>query len=485
MIYGAGNAGRQLASAIENSKDISLEGFLDDDRLLQNQYLLGKMIYSTNNLKRIIKEKQITHILIAMPSISRSDRLKILKKLNYFNIIIRTLPSFIDLAEGRISFSDIKDLDVEDILEREIVKPDINLLNENTKSKIVLVTGAGGSIGSELSRQILKCNPKKLILIEINEYSLYKISQQLEEIKNNSSNKINSEIVPLLASVQDENRIRKIIQIFKPSTLYHAAAYKHVPIVEENICEGVKNNVFGSLVTCKIAIENKVSNIVLVSSDKAVRPTNIMGASKRVAELCLQALYNNDVEKKSKICIVRFGNVLESSGSIIPKFKKQILDGGPLTLTHPDVTRFFMTITEASQLVIQAGAMTEDCNIFILDMGKEVKIIDLLKKIVKLSGLTIKDDNNLEGDIAIKIIGLRPGEKLYEELLLGKNQKKPFIQKSIKQKENYIDWNELRPNLEELKIYTINGEVKKVIDILKNVVEDYKPSHNIVDKTYN
>ena len=306
-----------------------------------------------------------------------------------------------------------------------------------------MVTGAGGSIGSEISRQIIKLKPKKLLLLELNEFALYKINEELKNITQNLK------IIPLLVNVQNSSRVEEVFKTFKVDTVYHAAAYKHVPLVEENICESVKNNVFGTFLIAQIALKYNVTNFVLISSDKAVRSTNVMGASKRLAEICVQALYNNQ-NKHINFSIVRFGNVLQSSGSVIPKFKKQIKAGGPVTLTHPDVTRYFMTITEASQLVIQAGAMSESCEVFILDMGESIKIKDLIDKMIKLSGLIIKNPKNLEGDIEVKITGLRPGEKLYEELLIGDNPQKTYHEKIIKAQDPFIPFNQLKIDLDNL-----------------------------------
>ncbi|MDC0350833.1 polysaccharide biosynthesis protein [Candidatus Pelagibacter sp.] len=485
LIYGAGSAGRQLASSLDNSYEMKVVGFVDDDELLHDQILQGKIIYPPADLSQIIPLKEVTHILLAIPSVRRSKRIDILKKINKNKVIVRTLPSVTDLVEGRVTTSDIRDLDVEDILNRETVIPNNQLLTKNINSKVVLVTGAGGSIGSELCRQIIKLNPQTLILVELSELALYQIYAELEDIK--IKHKINNQIkiIPLMASVQDELRMTEIIKTFKPNTLYHAAAYKHVSIVEENIFEGIKNNVFGTLNTAKIAIANDVSDYVLISSDKAVRPTNIMGASKRLAELCLQALFNNNSNKnKIKLCMVRFGNVLESSGSVIPKFKKQIRDGGPITLTHEEVTRYFMTIPEAAQLVIQAGAMAEGADVFVLDMGDPVKIKDLAKKIITLSGLTLKDKENPDGDIKIKVIGLRPGEKLYEELLLGDNPEQTKHPKIKRAKDPLIPWSQLSHYLRELRELIQDGKIKETQEFLKEILKDYKSNSEIVDQIF-
>ena len=322
------------------------------------------------------------------------------------------MPSISELVEDRISISHIKDYNIDDLLDRDEVKPDYKLLNKNINSKVVLVTGAGGSIGSELCRQIVKLKPLKLLLLEFNEFALYKIYDELSSYNKNLS------LIPLLVNIQDQKKLESIFDTFKVCTVYHAAAYKHVPLVEENICEGIKNNVFSTVAVAKASINKKVSNLVLISSDKAVRPTNIMGATKRLSELCMQGIYEIDQNKLTNFSIVRFGNVLESSGSVIPKFKQQIKMGGPVTLTHNDVSRYFMTITEAAQLVIQASAMGKKSEVFILEMGNSVKIKSLIHKMISLSGYSVKDDKNPNGDIEITVTGLRPGEKLYEELLI-------------------------------------------------------------------
>jgi FlaA1/EpsC-like NDP-sugar epimerase len=391
---------------------------------------------------------------------------------------VQTLPTVADIIQGRVNLSDIKDLDVDDILNRDQVLPDSELLSKNITSKVALVTGAGGSIGSELARQITKLNPQKLLLLELNEFALYKIYEELKIINKNLK------IIPLLVNVQDQTKVNEIFKTFKVDTVYHAAAYKHVPLVEENISESIKNNVFATLAVAKAALFNSVENFVLISSDKAVRPTNIMGASKRLAELCVQGLYKNEKNNKTKMSIVRFGNVLESSGSVIPKFKKQIKDGGPITLTHPDVTRYFMTLTEASQLVIQAGAMSEDCDVFVLDMGESVKIKDLIYRIVKLSGLSVNDENNKEGDIEIKIIGLRPGEKLYEELLLGDNPQKTQHPKIQKAQDPFIPFNQLEIDLNTLKTLLDHNKVLEVKELLTKTVKTYQSNTAIVDHVY-
>ena len=478
LVYGAGSAGRQLVSALANSNELKVVGFLDDDERLHGQVLQGQEIYSPLKIADLIKSKEVQLILLAIPSISRSRRRDILKNLSIYSLQVRTLPTVADIIQGRVSLSDVKDLDVDDILNRDQVLPNPELLSKNITSKVVLVTGAGGSIGSELARQIIKQNPQKLLLLELNEFALYKIYEELK-IQNK-----NLKIIPLLVNAQDQIKVNEIFKTFKVDTVYHAAAYKHVPLVEENISESIKNNVFATLAVIKAALFQSVENFVLISSDKAVRPTNIMGASKRLAELCVQGLYQNEKNNKTKMSVVRFGNVLESSGSVIPKFKKQIKDGGPITLTHPDVTRYFMTLTEASQLVIQAGAMSEDCDVFVLDMGESVKIKDLIYRIVKLSGLTVKDENNKEGDIEIKTIGLRPGEKLYEELLLGDNPQKTQHPKIQKAQDPFIPFNQLEIDLNTLKTLLDHNKVLEVKELLAKIVKTYQSNSVIVDHVY-
>jgi FlaA1/EpsC-like NDP-sugar epimerase len=478
LVYGAGSAGRQLVSALANSNDLKVVGFLDDDDRLYGQVLQGQEIYSPLKIADLIKSNEVQLVLLALPYISRSRRNEILKNLSNYPLQVQTLPTVSDIIQGRVSLSDIKDLDVDDILDRDLVLPNSQLLSKNITSKVILVTGAGGSIGSELARQIVKQNPQKLLLLELNEFALYKIHEELK-----IANK-NLKIIPLLVNVQDQTKVNEIFKTFKVDSVYHAAAYKHVPLVEENISESIKNNVFATLVVAKAALSQSVENFVLISSDKAVRPTNIMGASKRLAELCVQGLYQNAKNNKTKMSIVRFGNVLESSGSVIPKFKKQIKNGGPITLTHSDVTRYFMTLTEASQLVIQAGAMSEDCDIYVLDMGESVKIKDLIYRIVKLSGLTVKDEDNKEGDIEIKIIGLRPGEKLYEELLLGDNPQKTQHAKIQKAQDPFIPFNKLEIDLNNLKTLLDHNKVLEVKELLTKIVKTYQSNSIIVDHVY-
>ena len=478
LIYGAGSTGRQLVSAMRNSHEMQVVGFLDDDDRLHGQVLNGKPVYNPANLANLASTMIISDVLLAMPSLSRKRRNEILTQIRTVRLAVRTLPSVTDLAQGKVSVSDLRELDADDLLGREPVVPNHILLARNVRNKVVMVTGAGGSIGSELCRQILLVGPRKLLLIEQSEFSLYRIHQELEGKL--SGREI--ELVPLLASVQDKERMHEIMSTWRPNVLYHAAAYKHVPLVEHNPTEGIKNNVLGTLRTALAAAENGVTDFVLISTDKAVRPTNIMGASKRLAEMVMQALALANTG--TKFSIVRFGNVLESSGSVVPKFRKQIRDGGPITLTHPEVTRYFMTIPEASQLVIQASAMAKGGDVFVLDMGKSIKIMDLAVRMIELAGLTVKDEQNPHGDIEIKLTGLRPGEKLYEELLIGDSPKPTSHARIMKAHEEYIPWPDLEEYLNALEIAINLNDVVVMRLMMKKLVAGFMPSNEIVDWVY-
>jgi FlaA1/EpsC-like NDP-sugar epimerase len=477
LVYGAGNAGRQLAASLEVSFEFKVVGFLDDDEKLQGKVLEGHEVYSPNNLEKLIKTKNVDLILLALPSVKFSRRKKIINKLSKHKLIIKTLPSIIDIVEDKVTILDIKELAVNDILNREIIPPKKDLIYKNITSQVVLVTGAGGSIGSELCRQILSGNPKTLILCEFSEFALYKIYEDLKILNKKLK------IIPILTNVQDEQKINEVIKIFKIDTIYHAAAFKHVPIVEANICEGVLNNIFGTLIVAKAAINHSVSNFVLISTDKAVRPTNIMGATKRLAEICVQSLYHYN-KKTTKMSIVRFGNVIESSGSFIPKLKKQISLGGPVTLTHPDVSRYFMTTPEAAELVMHAGAMSENCEVFVLEMGERVKIKELIYKIIQLSGLRVKDKDNPRGDIEVKIIGLRPGEKLNEELQLGDNPQETFHEKIKKAQDPFIPYEKLNKDLDNLYNLSKYNKISEAKYTLSKLIPSYKSNLNIVDHIF-
>jgi FlaA1/EpsC-like NDP-sugar epimerase len=478
LIYGAGSTGRQLVGAMASSHEMQVVGFLDDDDRLHGHVLNGQPIYNPADLINLASALTISNVLLAMPSLSRKRRNEILTQIRTARVAVRTLPSVTDLAQGKVSISDLRELDIDDLLGREPVMPNHILLAMNVRSKVVMVTGAGGSIGSELCRQIFAVGPSKLLLIEQSEFALYGIHQELEEKLSDRD----IGLVPLLASVQDDERMREIMSTWHPDTVYHAAAYKHVPLVEHNPAEGIKNNVLGTLRTAQAAAENGVSDFVLISTDKAVRPTNIMGASKRLAEMVLQAIAATN--PGTKFSIVRFGNVLGSSGSVVPKFRQQIRDGGPITLTHPDITRYFMTIPEASQLVIQAGAMAKGGDVFVLDMGQSVKIMDLARRMIELSGLTVKDEQNPDGDIDIEITGLRPGEKLYEELLIGDNPKPTSHSRIMKAHEEFIPWAELEGKLNALQMALNVNDVGVIRLMMQQLVAGYMPSDEIVDWVY-
>jgi FlaA1/EpsC-like NDP-sugar epimerase len=478
LIYGAGSTGRQLVAAMANSNEMQVVGFLDDDDRLHGHMLNGKPVYNPADLVNLAPSLTISSVLLAMPSLSRKRRNEILNRIRTAHIAVRTLPSVIDLAQGKVVISDLRELDIDDLLGREPVMPNHILLAMNVRSKVVMVTGAGGSIGSELCRQILAVGPRKLLLIEQSEFALYDIHRELEERLVDRD----CVLVPLLASVQDYERMHEIMSTWSPNTVYHAAAYKHVPLVEHNPAEGIKNNVLGTLRTAQAAAENGVSVFVLISTDKAVRPTNIMGASKRLAEMALQALAATT--PGTMFGMVRFGNVLGSSGSVVPKFRQQIRDGGPITLTHPEVTRYFMTIPEASQLVIQAGAMAKGGDLFVLDMGQPVRIMDLAQRMIELSGLAVRDEHNPDGDIEIEITGLRPGEKLYEELLIGDDPKPTSHERIKKAQENFIPWSELEDKLKALEVVLNVNDVSVIKSMMQQLVAGYTPSDEIVDWVY-
>jgi len=514
LIYGAGSAGRQLASAMTNSPEIRVVGFLDDDDRLHGHVLNGLPIHNPGDLTEILSVSPITDVLLALPSVSRQRRNDILNTLKPHKVAVRTLPGLSDIATGKVSLSDVRELDIDDLLGREPVKPNGLLLNLNTHHKTVLVTGAGGSIGSELCRQILKTNPKQLLLVEMSEFALYQIHQELQALlagerpsvaepeegatkamdsmlEDADSSQSEIEIVPLLASVCDEVRMHEIMDTWKPHTVYHAAAYKHVPLVEHNPAEGVRNNVWGTRVCAEAAMRHSVRNFVLVSTDKAVRPTNIMGATKRLAEMVLQALAEVNAAvaaqggraptAKTTFSMVRFGNVLGSSGSVVPLFREQIKNGGPITLTHADITRYFMTIPEAAQLVIQAGAMGQGGDVFVLDMGQPVKIINLARRMVELSGMTVRDELHPDGDIELTVTGLRPGEKLYEELLIGDNPKPTQHPRIMKAHEQFLSWADLEQKLNALSIAMSVNDVPVIRGMLQELVSGYQPSGEVVD----
>jgi len=506
LIYGAGAAGRQLASGLSSSSDVRVIGYVDDDDRLHGHSLNGLSIYRPNDLVRIVESKSVVQIFLAIPSVTQRRRNEIINQLLPLHVQVRTLPGLADLATGKVTVSDLRELNIEDLLGRDPVVPNPLMLSKNITGKVVMVTGAGGSIGSELCRQILKAKPSTLLLIELNEFALYEIHRELEatvrdmadQELDESTNPLSapsSEVIvtkspvmiPLLANVRDAHRIAEVLRTWHPATVYHAAAYKHVPLVEHNPSEGVKNNTQGTLITAMQAALHGVSDFVLVSTDKAVRPTNIMGTTKRLAEMVLQAkaasqvLKFGDVPNKTRFSMVRFGNVLGSSGSVVPLFRKQISEGGPITLTDERMTRYFMTIPEAAQLVIQAATMATGGDVFVLDMGQPVKILDLAKRMVELSGLTVLDSNNPMGDIEIQVTGLRPGEKLYEELLIGDNPLPTSHPRIMKAHEEFLPWDELESKLNILNVALESNNVPVIRTLLKELVPGYQPESEVVD----
>ena len=484
LIYGAGSAGRQLASGLASSHDVTVVGYVDDDDRLHGHSLNGLQIYAPQSLSDTVKRRGISQIFLALPSVSQRRRNEVINALLPLRVQVRTLPSLMDLASGKVTLSDLRDLNIEDLLGREPVPPNPLMMAKTITGKVVMVTGAGGSIGSELCRQIIKAQPTTVLLVELSEFALYEIHRELEAALNEVGGDAQAvTLVPLLASVRDAVRMGEILHTWSPSTVFHAAAYKHVPLVEHNPAEGVKNNVQGTLITALQSVLHGVSDFVLVSTDKAVRPTNIMGTSKRLAEMVLQANAAEQAQRggKTRFSMVRFGNVLGSSGSVVPLFRKQIADGGPITLTDERITRYFMTIPEAAQLVIQAAAMATGGDVFVLDMGEPVKIMDLARRMVDLSGLTVMDEANPDGDIEIKVTGLRPGEKLYEELLIGDNPLPTHHPRIMKAHEEFLPWDELQTKLNVLNDALDVNNVPMIRTLLKDLVPGYQPDGAVVD----
>ena len=485
LIYGAGASGRQLAGALANSAELNVVGYLDDDSNLHGSIMGGLPIYDPADLPALVVSGEIKGVLLALPNATRQRRNEILEDMRKARVTVRTMPDLTALAQGRVAVSDLRELDIEDLLGRNVIAPDRGLIEKNIRGKVVMVTGAGGSIGSELCRQILKNGPSSLLLVEQSEFALYAIHGELEKSAV-SAGYADVRIIPFLASVRDGQRIRQIMEAWHPKTVYHAAAYKHVPLVEYNPVAGIRNNVLGTLIAAEAARDHGVESFVLISTDKAVRPTNIMGASKRLAEMVLQAM---DADRKpgaegTNFAMVRFGNVLGSSGSVVPLFRQQIRDGGPITLTHPDITRYFMTIPEASQLVIQAGAMSGGGDVFLLDMGEPVRIADLARRMVELSGLTVRDEEEPDGDIELEITGLRPGEKLCEELLIGDNPQPTSHPRIMQAKEDFLPWTELSKRLAALEAALDENDIPLARILLQKLVSGYAPSSEVVDLVY-
>ncbi len=482
LIYGAGAAGRQLATGLNQSTDVRVVGYLDDDDRLHGHALNGLPIHGLHHLPNLVRRKRIQQIYLAIPSASRRRRNEIIESLLPLKLQVRTLPGLMDLADGKVQMADLKELDIEDLLGRDPVAPNPLMMAKSITGKVVLVTGAGGSIGSELCRQILKMRPAKLLLVEASEYALYLIERELRKQLQQSADAA-TELTALLADVRSQSRMAEIMRTWKPHTVYHAAAYKHVPLVEHNPAEGVRNNVLGTWVAAEQALAHGVHDFVLVSTDKAVRPTNVMGASKRLAEMVLQAMAQQVQQQggRMRLSMVRFGNVLGSSGSVVPLFRQQIQQGGPITLTDARITRYFMTIPEAAQLVIQAGAMASGGDVFVLDMGESVKIMDLARRMIELSGLTVQDEANPDGDIAIEVTGLRPGEKLYEELLIGDNPMPTQHPRIMKAHEEFLPWAELLHQLAQLMNAVDANDVAAMRAQIKHLVPGYQPEGDVVD----
>ena len=493
-IYGAGEAGTQLLASIRVGRIYKAVAFVDDNPVLQGRLVAGLQVYSSEKMNRMIRTTGVKELFLAIPSASRADRQKVLARLQTYALHVRTMPGIMDIASGKVKVEDLQEVDIADLLGRDAVPPDRTLFERCISGQAVMVTGAGGSIGSELCRQIVSLSPTTLVLFEHSEFALYEIHAELQNWINTNGLTIN--LVPILGSIRNSTRLVHVISAWNISTIYHAAAYKHVPIVEYNVAEGIMNNVFGTLNVAQAAIKCQVDNFVLISTDKAVRPTNVMGSTKRMAELVLQALSNEPAPRlwndssaalhlnRTRFTMVRFGNVLGSSGSVIPLFRNQIRVGGPITVTHPEITRYFMTIPEAAQLVIQAGAMGQGGDVFVLDMGDPVNIANLARKMVQLSGLTVRDEQTPNGDIAISFSGLRPGEKLYEELLIGDNPEPTVHSKICRANETFVRWETLSSVLDTIRQAIRNDDYDTIRQTLLDTVQGYQPSNGIVDLLY-
>ena len=482
LVYGAGNQGIALANALTNSDQFRPVALIDDDKKKQGTVINSLKVHPSKDVQQLTEQFSVKKILLALGNTTTSKRKLLIENLADNQLEILTTPAVQDIISGKAKIEEVKDVEIEDLLGRDCVSPNANLLSQSIKDKVVLVTGAGGSIGSELCRQIITQKPKKLILLELNEFSLYSIEQELHQYRQNHK-QCETEIISILGSVQKQNRLETIFTTFGVQTIYHAAAYKHVPMVEHNVVEGVRNNVFGTWYCTEAAIKAGVERFVLISTDKAVRPTNVMGASKRLAELVLQALAKR--QSDTLFCMVRFGNVLGSSGSVVPLFRKQIKGGGPITVTHPDIIRYFMTIPEASQLVIQAGAMGKGGDVFVLDMGEPVKIVSLAQKMIRLSGLTERTDANPCGDIGIEFSGLRPGEKLYEELLVGDDVEGSDHPRIMTANEIHLSWPETHNLLNRLDKACHDFKVEDVINLLLEAPAAFNKQGNNPDWVFN
>ncbi|MEH8021216.1 nucleoside-diphosphate sugar epimerase/dehydratase [Rheinheimera metallidurans] len=481
LIYGAGSSGRQLAQALMNGEQYHPVVFVDDDTTLHRSTILGMPVGAQTQISNLIKTHNINRILLAVPSASRARRREVLDALEELPIPVQSIPGMSDLIDGSMRIDELQDVKIEDLLGRDSVAPKNKLMLANIANKAVMVTGAGGSIGSELCRQIIKYEPKVLVLFECSEFALYSIEQELAALI--KLQQLDIKLVPIMGSVRRQSLLENVMRAFGVQTVYHAAAYKHVPLVEFNVTEGVLNNVFGTHCAAEAAINSGVETFVLISTDKAVRPTNVMGATKRMAELVLQALSQR--QSSTRFCMVRFGNVLGSSGSVVPLFREQIRRGGPITVTHKDIIRYFMTIPEAAQLVIQAGAMGQGGDVFVLDMGEPVKIADLARRMVHLMGLEVKDDVHASGDIEIQFTGLRPGEKLYEELLISGNEQETDHPRIMKANETALSWSAMQQLLGMLKTACNNYDVEAIRQLLLNEQVAFMPSDGNCDLVAN
>jgi len=479
IIYGAGSSGMQLLVALQNGDQYLPVAFVDDSHNMIGNTVHGIRVYSPNSLYELVESFAVRQIFLAIPSATHGERKEILNRLEHLPVHVKTVPDLFDMVSGKVGVDEIRDIDIEDLLGRDIVPPNPELLGACITGQSVMVTGAGGSIGSELCRQIIAINPSKLILLDSFEFGLYKLEAELLEKLQSIEGGASIEIVSLLGSVGNRLQMENAIRSFKVDTVYHVAAYKQVPMVEKNVVEGVQNNIFGTLVSAQASEKFKVKNFVLISTDKAVRPTNFMGATKRFAEQVLQALAAR--ESATKFSMVRFGNVLGSSGSVVPLFRRQISMGGPVTVTHPEVTRYFMTVQEAAQLVIQAGSMATGGDVFVLDMHEPIKIIDLAKKMVHLMGFEVKDENSYRGDIAIEYTGLRPGEKLYEELLIGESVTGTVHPKIMRAKEETLSWGELEILLSKLEFACKQVDLKDIRKLLMVAVTGFEPKEEVSD----
>ncbi len=480
IIYGAGSSGMQLLVALQNGDQYLPVAFVDDSHNMLGNTVHGIRVYSPNSLYELIESYSVRQIFLAIPSATHGERKEILNRLEHLPVHVKTVPDLFDMMSGKVGVDEIREIDIEDLLGRDIVPPNPELLGACITGQSVMVTGAGGSIGSELCRQIIEINPYRLVLLDSFEFGLYKLEAELVKKLQSVEGGDRIEIVALLGSIGNRLQMENAIETFEVDTLYHAAAYKQVPMVEKNVVEGVQNNIFGTLVSAQAAEKFKVKNFVLISTDKAVRPTNVMGATKRFAEQVLQALAAR--KSLTKFSMVRFGNVLGSSGSVVPLFRHQISIGGPVTVTHPEVTRYFMTVQEAAQLVIQAGSMASGGDVFVLDMHEPIKIIDLARKMVHLMGYEVKDENSYRGDIAIEYTGLRPGEKLYEELLIGESVTGTEHPKILRAEEETLSWGDLESLLNKMDLACKQIDLKEIRKLLKEAVAGFEPNGEVNDQ---